>query len=76
MSEGATLAAKHSTAEISFYDGLVNVYPMPSEIGDDWGAFALGTFSDGFPTREAALVWALEQTLEYLTTIPDWNQQP
>ena len=76
MSEGAILASQHAAAELSFHDGLVNVYPMPSDLGDDWAAFALGKFADGFPTREAALIWAMEQALEYLTSIPNWDQQP
>ena len=79
MSEAAILAAQHTTAELSFHGGLVKVYqvyPMPSEIGNDWAAFAVGAISDGFPTREAALIWAMEQALEYLTSIPNWDQQP
>ena len=75
MSEAAILASQHTTAELSFHGGLVKVYPMPSELGNDWAAFAVGAISDGFPTREAALIWAMEQALEYLTSIPDWDQQ-
>ena len=76
MSEAAILAAQHRTAELSFHDGLVKVYPMLSDLGDEWAAFALGTFADGFPNREAALIWAMEQALDCLTSIPNWDQQP
>ena len=76
MSQGAILASQHTTAELSFHDGLVKIYPMPSELGDEWAVFALGKFADGFPNCEAALIWAMEQALEYLTSIPDWSQQP
>ena len=77
MSQGAILASQHTTAELSFHGGLVKIYqPMPSELGNDWAAFAVGAISDGFPTREAALIWAMEQALECLTSIPNWDQQP
>ena len=79
MSEGAILASQHTTAELSFHDGLVKiyqVYPIPSEPGGDWAAFAVGAISDGFPNREAALIWAMEQALDCLTSIPNWDQQP
>ena len=77
MSEAAILASQHTTAELSFHGGLVKIYhPMPSELGNDWAVFALGKFADSFPNREAALIWAMEQALEYLTSIPNWDQQP
>lgn len=42
---------------------MYDVYVMPQ---GDWGAFAVGTFSDGFKTREDALEWCCKKMEEYI----------